>query len=130
SLAPGLLVGAGFTLPIGKTEENPVLLGRLGVKHEHIQFGSGTVDPRLLLSWSRFFGKIGVDAVADARLPLYESGKGYKAPATVQYNVGPRVVFGRAAASLAFAGQYQSIAKWNGEKDEGTGFHNGGVFLG
>ncbi|MBC8646099.1 MAG: hypothetical protein H7X85_02980, partial [Thermoanaerobaculia bacterium] len=28
-----------------------------------------------------------------------------------------------------WAGQYQSIGKWSGEIDEGTGFHNGGVFL-
>ena len=40
------------------------------------------------------------------------------------------MAFGRVAVSLAFAGQYQSIARWNGEQDEGTGFHNGGVFLG
>ena len=92
SPAPGWLAGAGFTLPIGKTELNPIVLGRLGLKHEHIQFGTGTVDPRLMLGWSR--------------------------------------AFGRAAVTLAWAGQYQSIARWNGEKDEGTGFHNGGVFLG
>ena len=130
SPAPGWLLGGGLTLPIGKTEEDPVALGRLGLKHEHIQFGSGTVDPRVLIGWSRFFGRIGVDVMADARLPVYESGKGYKAPVTVQYKAGPRLAFGRAAASLAFAGQYQSIARWNGEQDEGTGFHNGGVFLG
>jgi hypothetical protein len=130
SLAPGWLAGAGLTLPIGKTEDNPLELGRLGLKHEHIQFGSGTVDPRVLLGWSHAFGRIGVEAMADARLPIYESGKGYKGPITIQYKVGPGMAFGRAFVSLAFAGQYQSIARWNGEKDEGTGFHNGGIFLG
>ena len=130
SPAPGWLAGVGFTLPIGKTEENPIVLGRLGLKHEHIQFGTGTVDPRLLLGWSRAFGRVGVEALADARLPLYENGHGYKGPITIQYKAGPGMVFGRAAVSLAFAGQYQSIARWKGEKDEGTGFHNGGVFLG
>jgi hypothetical protein len=130
SPAPGWLLGGGFTLPIGKTELNPLVLGRLGLKHEHIQFGTGTVDPRFLLGWSRTFGRVGVEALADARVPLYENRHGYKGPVTVQYKVGPGMAFGRAAVTLAWAGQYQSIARWSGEKDEGTGFHNGGVFLG
>jgi hypothetical protein len=61
--APGWLVGAGLTLPIGKTEPNPIVLGRLGLKHEHIQFGSGTVDPRLLVDWSHLFGCLDVVGV-------------------------------------------------------------------
>jgi hypothetical protein len=68
-------------------------------------------------------------AAADARIPLYESSEGWRAPATVRWSVGPNVAIGTTGISAAWAGQYQSIGKWNGETDEGTGFHNGGVFV-
>ena len=48
---------------------------------------------------------------------------------TVRYAAGPAVAFGTTGVSLQFAGQYQSIGRWDGEQDEGTGFHNGGLFL-
>ena len=46
------IFGAGTTIPIGHTVEDPVRLGNLGLKHEHIQFGSGTFEPRLLAQWT------------------------------------------------------------------------------
>jgi hypothetical protein len=128
-LSKDWLAGAGLTLPFGRTEPNPIVLGRLGLKHEHIQFGTGTVDPRLSLLWSHPFGKIQLAASADARIPLYENGHGFKAPATVRWALGPSMALGSTGLSAQFAGQYQSIGKWSGEVDEGTGFHNGGVFL-
>ncbi|HEY6065324.1 MAG TPA: hypothetical protein VIY96_04160, partial [Thermoanaerobaculia bacterium] len=121
--------GAGVTLPFGRTEPNPIELGRRGLKHEHIQFGSGTFDPTLSLQWSRPLGKIRIGASADARIPLYENSHGFKAPATVRWAIGPSLPIGTTGLSAQFAGQYQSIGKWSGETDEGTGFHNGGVFL-
>lgn len=130
SPSPDWLVGAGLTLPIGKTQPDPIALGRLGLTHEHIQFGSGTVDPRLLVDWSHRFGQVALEAFADARLPLYENGHGYKAPITVHYKVGPGMAFGSTGVTVAFAGQYQTIARWSGEEDEGTGFVNGGIFVG
>ena len=48
---------------------------------------------------------------------------------TVRYSVGPSLPVGTTGISLQYAGQYQSIGRWAGEADEGTGFHNGGVFL-
>lgn len=43
----------GLTIPFGRTEPDPIERGRLGLKHEHIQFGSGTVGPKLSVQWSR-----------------------------------------------------------------------------
>lgn len=118
-----------MTIPLGRTEPDPIELGRRGVKHEHIQFGSGTVDPRLSVQWSRRFGRIQVAASADARIPLYENRHGFRAPATLRWAFGPSLALGTTGLSAHYAGQYQSIGKWSGEEDEGTGFHNGGVFL-
>jgi hypothetical protein len=121
--------GAGITLPFGRTEPDPIDLGRRGIEHEHIQFGSGTFDPRLSLQWSRPLGRLRLGASLDARLPLYENDHGYRAPASVRWSVGPTLPIGTTGLAAQLAGQYQSIGRWSGEADEGTGFHNGGVFL-
>jgi hypothetical protein len=123
------IAGAGVTLPFGRTEPDPIELGRRGIEHEHIQFGSGTFDPRLSLQWSRSLGRLRLGASVDARIPLYENEHGFKAPSTARWSIGPSLPIGTTGLAAQLAGQYQSIGKWNGETDEGTGFHNGGVFL-
>ncbi|MFN2385086.1 MAG: hypothetical protein ABR576_02160 [Thermoanaerobaculia bacterium] len=129
TLAPGWLIGAGLTIPLGQTEADPIELGRRGLRHQHIQFGSGTVDPRLAIQWSYLLGRVQISAAGDARIPLYENRHGFKAPVTLRWSLGPNVSVGTTGLSVQFAGQYQSIGRWNGEVDEGTGFHHGGVFL-
>jgi hypothetical protein len=123
------VLGAGVTLPFGRTEPDPIELGRRGLKHEHIQFGSGTFDPTLSVQWSRPLGKLRFGASADARVPLYENSHGFKLPVTVRWSIGPSFPIGTTGLSAQLAGQYQAIGKWNGERDEGTGFHNGGASL-
>jgi hypothetical protein len=124
-----LVVGAGISIPIGRTEPNPIELGRQGITHEHIQFGSGTVDPRLFVQWSRIFGKMRLTAAADGRFPLYENSSGFKAPVSIRWVLGPSLVSTTVGVALEVAGQYQSIGRWDGEQDEGTGFTNGGLLL-
>ena len=104
------------------------MLGREGKFHEHIQFGSGTWDPLVSVLWQRRLGSVVLTAWADAQFPLYENRHGFKAPTTVRYSAGPGITLGTTGLSLHFAGQYQSIGRWDGEVDEGTGFHNGGLF--
>ncbi len=64
----------GTTLPAGHIVPDPIVLGREGKTHEHIQFGRVTIDPRL-------------------------------------------------------NGQFQTLGRWSGVVDEGTGFRNGGARL-
>jgi len=118
-----------LTLPLGSTVPDPFKLGLEGLPHEHIQFGTGTVDPVVSLLWSKPVGKVVLSAAADAQIPLMENSRGFKAPVSVRWSVGPSLPLGTTGLSLALAGQYQSIGRWRGETDEGTGFHNGGVFL-
>ncbi|MEO8432566.1 MAG: hypothetical protein ABI592_13725 [Acidobacteriota bacterium] len=125
----GLQAGVGLSIPLGRTEDDPVALGRAGKRHEHIQFGSGTVNPLLSVIWSRSIGALVLTANADAEIPLYENSHGFRAPLTVRYGFGPSMPLGTTGLSLQYAGQYQSIGRWSGEVDEGTGFHNGGFFL-
>lgn len=129
ALGSDWLIGAGFTIPTGETQPNPIEAGRLGLVHQHLLFGSGTVDPRIGVQWTRHVAGVRLIASADARIPVYENRHGFRAPATVRWSAGPSVPVGTTGLALQWAGQYQSIGKWSGEIDEGTGFHNGGVFL-
>ena len=113
------IFGAGTTIPIGHTVEDPVRLGNHGLKHEHIQFGSGTFEPRLLAQWAN----ANLFARAEATIPLYQSSKGYKPPYVLAWSAGP--TFGHFTFMLD--GQHQTIAHWHGLTDEGTGFDAGGV---
>ena len=117
--------GAGTTLPIGHTVPDPVALGRLGLKHEHIQFGSGTFQPIVTAQWSgmRAFARI------EDRLSLYQSGGGYRPPNTLTWTAGPIFTAGSVSIVPAISGQYQTIGRWHGQIDEGSGFQNGGAQL-
>lgn len=126
---PGWLAGAGVSLPIGHTEENPILLGQQGQTHQHIQFGSGTVQPRLSLQYLRP-GYVALLGRAEVRLSLYENGEGFRAPAVFLWSAGPTMRIRGLDVLARFEGQHQTIGRWNGEIDEGSGFTNGGVRMG
>lgn len=70
---------AGVALPLGRTEEDPFVLGAQGKRHQHIQFGNGTFDPVLMLDASRAFGRLQLSAYGQAQLTLHENGKGFRA---------------------------------------------------
>lgn len=117
------MFGIGTTFPIGHVEPDPVELGRRGIAHQHIQFGSGTFEPKLSAQWThRAFS-----ARAEARLSLYENREGFRAPTILAWSLGPTIRAGRIAIDPRLTGQYQSIGRWHGEIDEGSGFHNGGI---
>lgn len=79
-VGPFMLTGRlGLTLPLGSTEENPFVLGRAGLEHQHIQFGTGTFDPVLALEAAYPLGRYSLRAYAQAQLVLDESSKGYRA---------------------------------------------------
>ena len=125
----GVSIALGTTLPIGKTLPDPVRLGLEGKKHEHLLYGSGTFDPKLLVyAWQRA-GRFLIGEAVDARLPVYESSGGYRPPVNVLWGAGPSLLLGRWSVSLQYEGQYQSVGKWHGLEDEGTGFVSGGGVL-
>lgn len=84
ALGPWQLVfRAGVTLPVGSTVPNPFALGREGQAHEHIQFGTGTVDPLVGVEVRRAIGGWAVDAWLLAKASLYANGHGYQAGNTL-----------------------------------------------
>jgi hypothetical protein len=74
----------GTSIPIGRTEEDPYVLGDAGLPHEHIQFGTGTFDPLLEVHYFAPVGRItSLSANALGKFPLYENDKGYRGPVEV-----------------------------------------------
>jgi hypothetical protein len=115
----------GATLPLGDTEEDPVAAGREGRKHEHLQFGSGVFAPEFEIGWSR----ANLSAMLQATIPLTTNSRGFRAPKNVRWSAGPSFNVARVGVNVSAAGQYQTIGRWHGETDEGTGFVNGGIRL-
>ncbi|HXG58115.1 MAG TPA: hypothetical protein VNL91_03760 [Thermoanaerobaculia bacterium] len=126
---PSWILSGGSTFPAGKTEPDPVMLGMQGIRHQHIQFGSGTYQPKLALQWARP-GAVSFVARGEATLSLYESGEGFRAPSVFAMNAGPSFRLGRMGIDPRIEGQVQTLGRWNGVVDEGTGFRNGGVRFG
>jgi hypothetical protein len=123
--SPQWLFGVGTTIPLGNTVPDPIVLGREGKKHEHLQFGSGTFEPKLLAQWQRR----NLFARGEARLSLYENSRGYRAPSTFSWSSGAS--FRPAAVSItpSLTGQIQTLGRWSGVPDEGAGFRSAGVRL-
>ena len=119
--------GVGTTLPLGATVEDPVALAREGQKHEHLQFGSGMFAPEAEIAWSHPIRKTVLSALLQATVPVSTSSRGFRPPKNFRWSAGPSFNVGRVGLAVSAAGQYQTIGRWNGEIDEGTGFTNAGL---
>jgi len=111
-------VSPGLSLPTGRTEANPFELGRLGLPHQHIQFGTGTFDPLLGISALRTAGALTWIASADARWSLYANAHEYQAGDRfgLRLDAGRTLSAWNAHAGLAFA--HERAEHWNGRIEE------------
>jgi len=106
---------AGLTLPIGRTEENPFALGDMGIRHQHIQFGTGTFDPVAAADMSKGFGKLQLAAYAQGQISLYQNRYGFRAPVRGYTGVqlGTRLV-GKLNAAIGPDLLYEGPERWDG----------------
>lgn len=68
---------AGLSIPIGRTERNPFAPDRIIEPHQHIQLGSGTVNPVIAAELTRRWGRWHAGAFALTQQTVYENAKGY-----------------------------------------------------
>lgn len=118
-----LMAAIGTTIPVGETEENPFVAATLGIQHQHIQFGTGTVDPLAELYYTiPLGGKFSFTGYLLGRFPLYVNSKGYKGP--TEGTLDLEVQF-EATEWLeihgGIVGLYQDFAEWNGIEDVNSG---------
>ncbi|NOT35091.1 MAG: hypothetical protein HOP12_13165 [Candidatus Eisenbacteria bacterium] len=115
----GLRASVGSSIPIGRTESNPFALGRLGLLHQHIQFGTGTWDPLLTASALRSVGAFGLDATASVKFSLYENSQGFRAGNRYGATLGVGRKLGTAwGGSAGLVLDRESPEKWIGEVEE------------
>jgi hypothetical protein len=110
-----LAARTGVTLPLGSTEEDPFLLGDRGERHQHIQLGSGTFDPLLVLEASKAFGSTQLQLFVQGIFPLYENGHGYRAPWRI--HGGSAVVlslFDSFGGKLGIEAMHEAAEQWQG----------------
>lgn len=116
----------GVSLPFGETESNPYRRDSLGnlLPHEHVQFGTGTFDPLVQLTWAAPFAEHWATGLyGSLRFPLYENGKDYRASReiTVAGSVG-HALSERWHVRGLLTTQWSGIAEWDGAPDVNTGW--------
>lgn len=106
----------GVSIPLGRTEENPFALGGRGLRHQHIQLGSGTFDPVAIVEASRAFDAVQLQFFAQGQVPLYENRQGYRAPWRVYGggSVGRKLV-SLVSGSLGAEASHEAAERWDGE---------------
>lgn len=113
----------GTTIPFGKTEDDPWVLGDMGKEHLHLQFGTGTFNPIADMQY-RFHVYSGLSANVSIRgkFPFYENSKTYRGSWDVTYTGGLNYRLNDwLTLQSSYLGLYQSYAYWAGEKDINTG---------
>lgn len=113
----------GTTIPLGKTEEDPWKLGDAGLKHLHIQFGTGTFNPIADLHYSLpVYKGLRANVSLRGKLPFYENSKTYRGSREVTYTTGLHYSFNNwLSVQAGYLGFYQSFAYWAGEQDINSG---------
>lgn len=122
--AGGLVVGGGLgvMLPLGRIEENPYALAAEGRRHQHVQMGSGTVDPVASTTAILMGHRWGFVSNASGRLPLMNNKYGFTPSPLLQVSIGPTYRFSAKTMAVLTAGiKHSWQATWDGEPDEMTG---------
>lgn len=128
-LPPGLvdglfiLVSAGITLPSGGIGPDPFVLGEAGKYHQHVFFGSGTVDPygavaiSYRMTWLRLLGFL------HARGSLYANRYGYRGPGTIYSGLDASTDFGLEifGVSAGVHVMHELPAKWGAQEAKNSG---------
>ena len=118
-----LMVSVGTSIPIGATEADPYRLGDAGIKHLHIQFGTGTFDPLAALHYETMLSDgLSLNASIHGQFPVYENGKTYRGSVEVTETVGIRYQLADwLALQASHLGLFQSYAHWDGMRDINSG---------
>lgn len=126
TVAPGpwsFRLRAGATLPVGSTVENPFALARDGKVHQHVQLGSGTVDPFAEVAASRRFGGTSVEAWLLGKAALYRNRHDYQAGNQLLGGVRASSDLGTARWRfvLGLLAYHEEAERWSGVvEDEGN----------
>ena len=116
-------LAGGVSLPTGNTEEDPFELGRRGLSHQHLFFGSGTVDPIVGVTGVRQSQLVPGVGWLRIKAPFDESSEGYQAGEQLSAGLALNPTFGWERWS--FTGQvelfHEGTAQWGGHPARNSG---------
>jgi thiol-disulfide isomerase/thioredoxin/plastocyanin len=120
SLGPVRLTArAGLSIPLGRTEKNPFT--RPDLPHEHIQLGTGTVNPiasaEVAYGWSRWRAA----AFVYTQQIVYANSKGYQAGDRYATGVALRRAIGHWGVRTGVEMQAESYERWDGIRHDDEG---------
>ncbi|MCH9686432.1 MAG: transporter [Deltaproteobacteria bacterium] len=109
-----LALRTGASLPTGNTEPDPFVLGERGETHQHMFFGSGTVDPVFGLDTNIAFDRWSLVGWAVTRTPLYSNQYGYRRGHAFIGGVGAQSGFGLERWSFLIQPEwfFETPARW------------------
>jgi hypothetical protein len=114
---------AGVTLPTGGIEPDPEQLGREGKAHQHLFFGSGTVDPVLGFDAGYDLQNLRIVGYGQARASLYDNRLGYRQGARAGGGLG--VDFAAGLTGWRFLVQpeltHEEVSRWGADLAENSG---------
>lgn len=118
-----LALRTGVSLPTGHTEPNPFVLGAHGHWHQHMFFGSGTLDPVVGLETNVAFERWALVGWTVAKAPLYANQYGYRGSTVVVGGLGAMSGFGLRRWSLLVQPEvyFETPARWTGAHDLNSG---------
>ena len=111
----------GVALPLGRTEEDPIALGAAGLTHQHIQFGTGTVDPILGVGVSRRMGRGTLTLDGLGRFTVAMNDHGYEAGERQQASLGYAQPVGTWRPRVSLDVVREGAERWNGRVDDDEG---------
>ncbi len=116
-------LSAGLSLPTGNTEEDPFERGSRGLSHQHLFFGSGTVDPVLGVAGVRQSKVVPTVGWLRVKAALDENSEGYQAGEQVSAGIAVNPALG--FEKVSFTGQlelfHEGPSQWNGRDARNSG---------
>ena len=114
---------AATTVPVGRTEEDPFILGMIGQDHQHLQFGTGTFVPSLAVEAQRPAGPVVLSLWALTYQSLYENDERYQAGDRYSGGLNASAALGTRAWTFTGALEVHSetAETWAGETHEDEG---------
>jgi hypothetical protein len=117
-------VRGGVTVPLGRTEPDPMALGDAGQVHQHIQFGTGTWDPLLGAAVSRRAGRATLTLQGMSRFVVGTNEHGYRAGHRAQAGLAATIPLGdhghwRVQLGLDVA--HEAAERWHGHEGSEEG---------
>ena len=122
----------GLTFPTGGIEPDPFELGRQKRVHQHLFFGTGTVNPVASLEVEKSFRHLSVQALSRWEGALYSNRYGYTGPKTLTMNADILSALGTARWQLKMGCEFmkQWPARWSSQLAENSGRMEVGPTLG